>query len=387
MLGVTTPGIAVWDRDHVEGRFEFRDMIASARIWLDELEAHEPDLVVLAAHSGIEPGSIYGEERTGVRQEAAVSELVRTVDGIDVAFAGHTAGPEPAREIDGTLVVHAGHWGETLAAVQVTLERRLGGRWTVTGKRGRLLDAAAAEADSDILDVVRPAHEATRAWLDETLAHTPDRWTGETARVKDSPIVDLITTAMRAATDADLASTAIFDPSVSFEPGPIRRRDVLRLYRYPNRLKVVRIDRDALEAYLEWSARYYNRFPADDLVNDSVIAFNYDVVDGVEYRIDLRAPAGSRIRDLRFGGEPLGPDDTLSLAVNSYRQAGGGGFGMLGDLPVTHSGRGLVSELIVDFISERDTLRTEDVHRVNWTLEPDEAVRRLLDTGVTGSRY
>lgn len=386
VLGVTTPGVAVWDRDHVEGVYDFRDMITSARRWLSEMAEHEPDLVVVAAHSGIEPGSTYGEDETGVIQEAAVAELVREVAGIDVVFAGHTAGPVPPHEIDGTLVTHAGHSGETLAAIHVTLERE-GDGWSVVEKSGTLLEAAGVSPDPEVQAVVQPAHEATRAWLDEELAYTPDRWSGTESRVRDTPIADLITEAIREAAGAQLASTAIFDPSVSFGPGAITRRDVLALYRYPNRLKSVEITGADLRSYLEWSARYYNRFPSDDLVSDSVLAFNYDVVNGVRYHVDLREPEGERVGGLRYRGDPVGENDTLLMAVNSYRQAGGGGFKMLADLPVEYGGDRLVSEVIAEFIQQRDTLRTEDVFTDNWSLQPEEAVRRLLETEATVPRY
>lgn len=304
-----------------------------------------------------------------------------------MVFAGHTAGPEAPRDIAGSLVTHAGHWGETLAVVHVNLERRDGSGWTVTEKSGLLLEAANAEPDPDLASVVRPYHEATRAWLDEELAYTPDRWSAARARIEDTPIADLITAAMQEASGADIASTAIFDPSVSFGPGAVTRRDVLALYRYPNRLKVVRITGESLRSYLERSARYYSRFPSDDPVSDSVIAFNYDVIDGLEYEIDLREPAGERVGDLRFRGEPVGDGDTLSLAVNSYRQAGGGAFSMLSGLPTLREDGRLVSELIAAYIARRDTLRAEDMHRANWRLEPAEAVEQLRETGATLPRF
>lgn len=387
VLGLTTPGIAVWDRDHVEGRFRFEDMIASAERWLPAMEEHDPDVVVVAAHSGIDPGSTYGEDATGARQEAVVGELAREVDGIDVVFAGHTSGPVAPREIGGALVTHAGHWGETLAAIEVTMERAGSGEWEVAGKDGSLLEARGHRPDPRLERVVRPAHEATQAWLDETLAHTPDRWTAEEARVRDTPIADLITTAMMEPTGADVASTAIFDPSVGFGPGPITRRDVLALYRYPNRLKSVRVSGREIRSYLERSARYYHQFPSEELVSDSVIAFNYDVLDGIEYRLDLARPIGERVTDLRHEGEPVTDADTLLLAVNSYRQSGGGGFEMLVEAPVEYSGDEVVSEVIADFIRRRDTLRVGDVFRENWELEPEEAVRQLIESEATLPRF
>ena len=40
---------------------------------------------------------------------------------------------------------------------------------------------------------------------------------------------------------------------------------------------------------------------------------------GVDYEIDLSQPAGSRIKNVMFKGEPLKDDAVLKVAVNNYR--------------------------------------------------------------------
>src|SRR5207245_1465638 len=69
--------------------------------------------------------------------------------------------------------------------------------------------------------------------------------------------------------------------------------------------------------------------PGRPLINDSVAGFNYDVVSGVVYNIDLSRPAGLRIRGLAYNGKIVQPGDSFTMAVNSYRQAGGGGYAMI----------------------------------------------------------
>lgn len=386
ILGLTTPGVAIWDRDHVEGRLRFEDIVAAAQRWIPELMRQDPDLVVAIAHAGIGPGSTYSED-SGVPEEDAVGRLVEEIDEIDVAFAGHTAGPVLGHDIAGALVTHAGHRGTHLAVVHVTMEREAEGRWRVAAKEGSLLETEGVAAHEAVTAAVQPAHERTLEWLDAPIAYTPDRWSAAGARVEDRPIGDLITTVMRETAGAEVASTPILDPAASFGPGAVSRRDILALYVYPNRLKAIRVTGEQVRAYLEQSARYYNRYPADTLINDSVIAFNYDVIDGIDYRIDITRPVGERVRGLRYRGQPVTAADTFTLAINSYRQAGGGGFTMLRDAPVVYDDDRLISDLIVEYIQRRDTLRAADVFRPNWAVVPEVASNELLGSGATLPRF
>jgi len=385
VIGFTTPGVAIWDRANVQRKQRFEDIVASARRWLPRLKAEGPDVVVAVAHSGLGPGSSYTNDGS-VPEENAVARLAREVPGIDVIFAGHTHVRIDGEHIGGALVLEAGRFADALAVVHLTFERK-GGRWRLSHSDGTTIDTGDARPDSALTALVRPAHERTLAWLREPIGTTPDRWSATDARFRDQPIADLITEVEREVSGADLASTAVFAPRAGFGPGPISRRDVLGLYIYPNTLKAVRIDGTALKAYLEWSARYYRSFPAPELVNDSVPGYNFDIVSGVEYTIDLRQPVGKRVTTLRYHGHEVTAADTFTLALNNYRQAGGGGAAMLAGAPLAYSGERAISQLIIDYIRNKDTLRAADVFQPNWKLLPPEAVRRLATTEAASAHH
>lgn len=411
VIGFTTPGVAIWDRAAVEGRLEFRDIAASARRWVPRMKEEGAEVVVALAHSGIGPGSSYAEE-TGVPEENAVARLAREVPEIDVIFAGHSHGPIRGERIDGTLVLNAGSHARNLAVAHLVVRRHgPGEEAAVLEARGELVPTAGAPSAARIVEAVLDAHRRTLAWLDEPIGWTPDRWSAADARYRDTPIADLITTVERRVSGAELASTAIFDPSAELGPGPITRRDILELYVYPNTLKAVRIDGADLKAYLERSALYFHSWPpgtADgstpagagaggrdgdrrgdaqtSLINDSVPGFNFDVVSGVEYAIDLRNPPGERIVGLRRDGRPVTPADSFTLALNNYRQTGGGGFQMVAEAPLVFSTETEVAELLMDFVQERDTLTAEEIFEENWRILPPEAVEALVADTVARSR-
>jgi 2',3'-cyclic-nucleotide 2'-phosphodiesterase/3'-nucleotidase len=95
---------------------------------------------------------------------------------------------------------------------------------------------------------------------------------------------------------------------------------------------------------------------------------------GVDYSIDLRRPAGSRVVGLFGRGRPVTDTATFTLALNNYRQAGGGGFSMLAGAPVVYESREDIRELLLEEVRRRKTLRPEDYFQHNWRLEPPHAV-------------
>jgi len=58
------------------------------------------------------------------------------------------------------------------------------------------------------------------------------------------------------------------------------------------------------------------------------------MAQGVEYEIDLTRPVGDRVRNLRWNGKPLAPEQKLRIALNNYRKGGSAGYSMFIDAKV-----------------------------------------------------
>ncbi|WP_407536262.1 5'-nucleotidase C-terminal domain-containing protein [Cetobacterium somerae] len=74
--------------------------------------------------------------------------------------------------------------------------------------------------------------------------------------------------------------------------------------------------------YMEWSMNYYNQTEPGDVTisfNPKVRGYNYDMFDGVNYKVDISKPAGERIVDATINGQPIDPNKTYKVAVNNYR--------------------------------------------------------------------
>jgi len=87
-----------------------------------------------------------------------------------------------------------------------------------------------------------------------------------------------------------------------------------------------------------------------------MIPYNFDVVQGADYRLDPFAPVGQRVKELSFRGRPVGPTDTFTLAVNSYRAQGGGGYSALRNAKVVKSVPVEIRDLLIERLRQIGTL-------------------------------
>ncbi len=383
-IGVTSatpPGVHVWDRAHVEGRLQFRDIVESIRPVVADLRARGAELIVVAAHSGLE-GTSYDTVATGLPPENAMARLAHEVPGIDVIFLGHTHRELADTTINGTLVLQARNWAQSLAVAELEVAAEAGGEWRVLSKRGQILRPDPERSAEWFEAALREAHERTLAYVNRPIGTSTARWSAHDARVRDTPILDFINEVQRRVAGTDLSSVAAFNLAAEIPEGPITVADMARLYIYDNNtLMAVRISGAELRAYLEKSAEYYLPCPelrCAQVTNPEVPGYNFDVMTGVDYTLDLRRPVGERVVRLERNGHPVEPTDSFTLALNNYRQGGGGGFTMVARAPVVYDRGESIRDLLIAEIEQRGAISPEDYFRQNWEIIPPELVERAL---------
>ena len=390
IIGATTPGSMIWDRDNLSGRIIVREAVPAVRAAVDSVRALGADVVVVVAHSGIGGGSSYDEASTGVPTENFVGDLARSVPGIDLIVFGHSHREVADTVIGGAMLMQARNWARSVGVATLTL-RRSGAGWQVVDRRGETIPTAGRAEDRDVLVATDAMHRETVRYATSTIGSTAVLWRGDSARVKDTPIIDFILEVQRKATGADLSSTAAFSLDAKLGPGAITVADVARLYPYDNTLRAVRISGRQLREYLEFSARYFRGLSEPGgPVDPSVPGYNFDIVSGVDYTIDLSRPVGQRVTRLMRGARSVTETDTFTLALNNYRQTGGGGYAMLQGARVVYDRQEEIRQLLIDEVSRRGTIRPEDYFTPNWRLEPATAAGAAYDAmhgrGVAGSR-
>lgn len=380
IVGATTPGSMLWDRDNLAGQLIIRDIVPDVRTAVREARDAGAAVVIVVVHSGLNEPSSYDTVTTHVPSENVAARLAHVVPGIDLLVYGHSHKEMPDTVIGTTLLMQPKNWATSVAIAHLGMQRR-NGRWHVVSKRSRLVAAVRHREQPVVAAVTQEGHRATIAYATAPIGTTPVAWRADSARVVDTPLIDFILEVERRAAGAQLASTAAFSLEASLAAGPITVARLSALYPYDNTLRAVRISGAQLRAYLEQSARYYRRNADGSIdVDPDIPGFNYDIVAGVDYTIDVSKPFGERITTLEFGGRPVAPIDTFTMALNNYRQTGGGGFAMLRDAPVVYDRQLEIRQLLIDEVRRKGTLLPSDYFHPNWRIVPEAAISRLLKT-------
>jgi 2',3'-cyclic-nucleotide 2'-phosphodiesterase/3'-nucleotidase len=244
---------------------------------------------------------------------------------VDAIFAGHTH-QALQTEHKGVPIVQAGCFGRALAVLDLDL-RQEKGRWRVVAGKGRTLKPEdQTPTDPEVMSLTAELRAATDRYLDTAatnlLVDLDSRW----ARMEDTPLMQLIHQVQRQATGAQLSAAASPGPKLFIPKGPTSVRQFYALAPFESQVARIRITGEQLKRYLEHGARHYLLSWQPELYNREVPFYNYDMVDGVSYALDLGKPLGSRVRNLSYQGQPVKPAQVFTLALSTYRLRGGGGY-------------------------------------------------------------
>ncbi|MFO8030268.1 MAG: 5'-nucleotidase C-terminal domain-containing protein [Cyclonatronaceae bacterium] len=375
VVGVTTPGSAVWDRPRVEGVLDFGDGVEAARRFVSEVrEEHGAELVIILAHTGLDGSTSYHVDEVG--EENFGRAIAEQVPGADLVVLGHTHRAIDDMVLEGADgrnvgVIQPGRWASHLGMAGLKVTREADGNISVADMYTRNLPVEGVDEHPEIVELIREAHQAVVDFVTEPVAHTEDHWTAEESRRKDTPIIDLIQTVQKEETGAQLSVASAFNTSVEFGPGAISRGDIALLYPYFNTLYKLEITGGQIRQFLEYTSRYYLSETDEQgrpVTNSGWPGFNFDLLAGMEYVLDLSNEPGDRLTTLRYEGQPVSDEDRFTIAVNSYRAEGGGSFDMLEDATVLMEIDRSVGDMILDYLQDKEQIRHEDVFFENWHL-------------------
>ena len=392
VLGLTNPGIAIWDKAYVQGKLTFPGLEEQAAKWVPKLRSMGADVVIVSAHSGTSGTSSYGDQLPHV--ENAAANVARQVPGIDAILVGHAhaeiAELRVTNEKTGKEVVLSEPlcYAErlTLFDVELTFER---GRWQVESVRASLRDAATVEDDPRITRLLGDEHAQVVAYVNQVVGTATETLTTVEARYRDAPIIDLISKVQEDVVRDALAGTEYASLPVLSQASPFSRtseipagdvtiRDLSSLYVYDNTLVAKLLTGAQVRAYLEYSAEYFVQTAAgapvdvDKLTNaNGRPDYNYDYVSGVRYDIDIAQPAGSRIKNLTFDGAPVDDAQQFVFAVNNYRANGGGAFPHVASAPELWAESTEIRTRIAEWATAKGVLDPKDFASEDWRLTRD----------------
>lgn len=408
---------AAWEAHHLAGRVGIGPILPNLRRVLAGLRGAGADLVVVLAHTGLAGVP----DRAG---EEHLAEIILDLPGVDAVVAGHTHGLFPQAGQPAVLpMVMPGFNGSHLGVIDLDLAPDGAGGWRVTGRRAMLRAAARRDGQGRLRPLVKacpgvsrlvaPAHAAFRRHAATRVAETAVRLHSHFAFLGESPVdtllagvsVALVQGALTGTPHAGLPVLAAVAPFrcggrggpenyVDIPAGPLTLRHLADLYIHPNRLVALCLTGAEVAAWLERAASLFHRLdperPDGALIRPDFPAYNFDMIHGLDYAVDLAAPARheatgqlapqgcGRIRDLRLHGRPLAPDDRVILATNSYRASGGAGFAGADAAHVVLEDPRHMRVLLQDHLARLG--RVDPPPRAGWRLIAPAGTTAVFDT-------
>lgn len=376
ILGLVTSSVPSWELPrHIEN-LKFLNPAEAAEKYVPILREQEQcDVVIVSLHDGLLPDP---DAYSGYSESAGVR--ISKIQGVDLLLTGHVHRLVEPTVVNDTHAATGPPHARGLISYKISLtDSRID---TISGEYVEITDDIAI--DPEIETAAISSYDATGRYLDTVIAENDRLIIDAASRYADSPMVDLLHKAQLEATGADISLASLL-PWGGYElpPGPVTIRDIFRFYPYENTLVTIELRGSGIREALEWSARYFDGIELSDgrliLLRDAVISpYNMDHAEGISYRIDPTAPEGNRVKEVMFRGAPLDDDRAYTVALNSYRYAGGGGYTMLSRGKLVAQNEKGVREILIDYITEHGMLGAWPTG--NWHIGPEYKVVRQKGT-------
>ena len=392
VLGLTNPGIAIWDKAYVQGKLAFPGLEEQAAKWVPKLKSMGADVVVVSAHSGSSGTSSYGDQLPYIENSAAL--VAQQVPDIDAVLVGHAHVEIPELKVTNTktgrtvVLSEPLAYAERLSVFDIELVFQQG-RWAVESVASKVLNSNTVADDPKITRLLTDEHAKVVEYVNQVVGSATETLTTVEARYKDAPIIDLITKVQEDVVRAALVGTSYASLPVISQASPFSRtseipagavtiRDLSGLYVYDNTLVAKVMTGAQIRAYLEYSAEYFVQTAADAVVDVEKLTnangrpdYNYDYVSGLSYDIDVAQAAGSRIKNLTYNGAALDDAQQFVFAVNNYRANGGGAFPHVASATEVWSESTEIRTRIAEWVTAKGVLDPKDFASVDWKLTRD----------------
>ncbi|MBE7101998.1 bifunctional 2',3'-cyclic-nucleotide 2'-phosphodiesterase/3'-nucleotidase [Bacillus cereus] len=407
VMGFVPPQVMNWDKANLEGKVKAKDIVETAKKLAPKLKKEEEaDIVVALAHSGVDKSGY------NVGMENA-SFYLTEVPGVDAVLMGHSH-TEVKDVFNGVPVVMPGVFGSNLGIIDMQL-KKVNGKWEVQKDQSKpqlrpIADSKGnplVQSDEKLVNEIKDDHQATIDYVNTAVGKTTAPINSYFSLVQDDPSVQLVTNAQKWYVEKLFAENGQYSkykgiPVLSagapfkaggrngasyytdIPAGTLAIKNVADLYVYPNTLYAVKVSGAQVKEWLEMSAGQFNQIDSkkteeQPLVNIGYPTYNFDVLDGLKYEIDVTQPAKydkdgkvvnantNRIVNMTYEGKPVADTQAFIVATNNYRGSSQT-FPGVSKGEVVYQSQDETRQIIVKYMQETPVI--DPAADQNWTFKP-----------------
>ncbi|MBK5357488.1 bifunctional 2',3'-cyclic-nucleotide 2'-phosphodiesterase/3'-nucleotidase [Bacillus sp. TH44] len=407
VMGFVPPQVMNWDKANLEGKVKAKDIVQTAKKLVPEMKAQGADIIVALAHSGVDKSG-YNEG-----MENASFYLATEVPGVDAVLMGHSH-TEVKDVFNGVPVVMPGVFGSNLGIIDMQL-KKVNGKWEVQKDQSKpqlrpIADSKGnplVESDQKLVNEIKDDHQATIDYVNTAVGETTAPINSYFSLVQDDPSVQLVTNAQKWYVEKLFAENGQYSkykgiPVLSarapfkaggrngatyytdIPAGTLAIKNVADLYVYPNTLYAVKVNGAQVKEWLEMSAGQFNQIDSkkteeQPLVNIGYPTYNFDILDGLKYEIDVTQPAKydrdgkvvnantNRIINMTYEGKPVADNQEFIVATNNYRGSSQT-FPGVSKGEVVYQSQDETRQIIVKYMQETPII--DPAADQNWTFKP-----------------
>ncbi|MGN4447441.1 bifunctional 2',3'-cyclic-nucleotide 2'-phosphodiesterase/3'-nucleotidase [Bacillus cereus group sp. MYBK79-1] len=425
VMGFVPPQVMNWDKANLEGKVKAKDIVETAKKMVPKMKAEGADVIVALAHSGVDKSGY------NVGMENA-SYYLTEVPGVDAVLMGHSH-TEVKDIFNGVPVVMPGVFGSNLGIIDMQL-KKVNGKWEVQKEQSKpqlrpIADSKGnplVQSDEKLVNEIKDDHQATIDYVNTAVGKTTAPINSYFSLVQDDPSVQLVTNAQKWYVEKLFAENGQYSkykgiPVLSagapfkaggrngatyytdIPAGTLAIKNVADLYVYPNTLYAVKVNGAQVKEWLEMSAGQFNQIDPkkteeQPLVNIGYPTYNFDILDGLKYEIDVTQPAKydkdgkvvnantNRIINMTYEGKPVADNQEFIVATNNYRGSSQT-FPGVSKGEVVYQSQDETRQIIVKYMQETPVI--DPAADKNWTFKPIVAdkLNTTFDSSPNAQKY
>lgn len=425
VMGFVPPQIMNWDKANLEGQVKAKDIVQTAKKLVPEMKAQGADIIVALAHSGVDKSG-YNEG-----MENSSFYLATEVPGVNAVLMGHSH-TEVKDVFNGVPVVMPGVFGSNLGIIDMQL-KKVNGKWEVQKDQSKpqlrpIADSKGnplVASDQKLVNEIKDEHQATIEYVNTHVGKTKAPINSYFSLVQDDPSVQIVTNAQKWYVEQELKKPEyekikdipVLSAGAPFKAGgrngatyytdipagTLAIKNVADLYVYPNTLYAVKVNGAQVKEWLEMSAGQFNQIDPkkteeQPLVNIGYPTYNFDILDGLKYEIDVTQPAkydkdgkvvnanANRIVNMTYEGKPVADNQEFIVATNNYRGSSQT-FPGVSKGEVVYQSQDETRQIIVKYMQKIKDI--DPAADQNWTFKPIVAdkLNTTFDSSPNAQKY